>query len=99
MLVLAASAKLKTISKNKEKSLNGALRSVKAKKSELRVFGFFGVTFFCPLHKNQKKVTVKITLRWESGNKKNPTLGRGSKENLKSVTFEIKEETALSSEG
>jgi hypothetical protein len=66
------------------------LRSVKAKKPELRVFGFFGVTFFCPLHKNQKKVTVKIPLAGKAVIKNNPTLGRGRKEILKSVTFERK---------
>ncbi len=48
---------------------------------------FLALPFFATYTK-PKKGNSKDPPRWESGNKNNPTLERGSKENLKSVTFE-----------
>lgn len=64
--------------------------SVLEQKVAVAGFWFFWRYLFLPLTQNQKKVTVKIPLAGKAVIKNNPTLGRGRKEILKSVTFERK---------
>ena len=79
---VAASAKLKTICKNSEKVLKEPYSVLKLKSRCGGFLVFLALPFFATYTK-PKKGNSKDPPRWVSGNKNNPTLERGSKENLK----------------